>query len=387
MSGTLVFAGGGTGGHVFPMVAVAEAVRRLSSDTSLVFVGTERGIETRVIPERGWALELLEVLPIRGGGARGAVRGAIKAAGVLPAARRLLRAHAPDAVFSVGGYAAGPVTLAARTLGIPVALLEPNSAIGLANRLIAPLVQRAYLAFDEAGRFFGRGVATRTGVPIREGFEPRPFSFHPGEPLRILLAGGSQGAQALNEALPEALSRVKAPVTVVHQAGRGKEAPVSEAYRRLGLGERAEVLSFIDDMPARIAAAHLVVGRAGASAVAEICAVGRPSLLVPYPFAGDHQRHNAESLARQGAARCILAAEATAERLAAEIEALATDPTALADMAEQAQAIGRPEAASAIARDLLELAGESKARRDRSSKADPSGPGSSAVHLSVTEGA
>ena len=351
---TLLFAGGGTGGHVFPMVAVADAVRDVAPDLRLVFVGTPRGIEARVIPERGYELHLLEVAPLRGGGVGGALRGAVRAARAVAGARKLVRGLGPAAVFSAGGYAAGPVALAARTLGVPVALMEPNSAIGLANRLIAPFVQRAYTAFEGTERHFARATVLRTGVPLRKGFEPRPYRHRSGA-LGVLVLGGSQGAQTLNDAVPRALARVARPVRVVHQAGGGRDAGVRALYGELGLS--AEVLPFIDDMPAALTAADLVIGRAGASAVAEVCAVGRPAIFVPYPHAGDHQKHNARAVADASAAVCLLNAEATVERLAAEVDRLAAEPNALSNMAARARSLGQPAAASVIANDFLRLSG------------------------------
>lgn len=353
---TLVFAGGGTGGHVFPLLAVADAVRALSPETRLVFVGTNKGMETRLVPERGYELELVKVLPIRGGGLTGALRGIGRAAGAIPDARSIVSRLEPRAVFSIGGYAAGPVALAARTLKVPLALMEPNAEAGLANRLIAPFVQRAYLAFPESQRYFGAGVTLQTGVPLRDGFAPAPYDA-PREELRVLVLGGSQGAKSLNEAVPRALSQLGGVVRVVHQCGRDHEATARALYAELGFGERALIAPFIDDMPRALREADLVIGRAGANAVAEICAVGRPSLLVPYPFAGDHQKHNADSLAREGAASWLPSAEATPERLAEKLRTLMSDPARLIAMADSARRLGRPHAARAIAEDLLALAG------------------------------
>jgi UDP-N-acetylglucosamine--N-acetylmuramyl-(pentapeptide) pyrophosphoryl-undecaprenol N-acetylglucosamine transferase len=354
---TLIFAGGGTGGHVYPMIAVADAVRALAPELRLVFVGTERGMETRVVPERGYELELMRVLPIRGGGVLGAARGVARAAALVPEARALVKKLNPSAVFSIGGYAAGPVSLAARLLGIPIALMEPNSVIGLANRLIAPLVQRAYTAFPESEKHFKSSVILRAGVPIRQGFARAAYAAN-AQGLRILVLGGSQGAKALNEAVPRAVARIPSNFSLVHQCGAAHEADARRLYAQLGLASRTEVVPFIADMPAALASTDLVIGRAGASAVSEICAVGRPSLLIPYPFAsGDHQRVNAESLVRAGAAVCLLSTEATPERIAAEITALAADLARLDAMAEAAAELGRPDAAHAIALDLLGLAG------------------------------
>ena len=361
--GTLLFAGGGTGGHVYPMIAVADAVRALAPELRLVFVGTERGMETRVVPERGYELELMRVLPIRGGGALGALRGVARAASSVPEARVLVKRLAPSAVFSIGGYAAGPVSLAARSLGVPVALMEPNSVIGLANRLIAPLVQRAYTAFPESEKHFKSSVILRAGVPIRGGFQRAAYMPNLNAP-RVLVLGGSQGAKSLNEAVPHALAEAPSHVTVVHQCGAAHESAARALYAELGLAKRATVVPFIADMPAALAAADLVIGRSGASAVSEICAIGRPSVLIPYPFAsGDHQRVNAESLVRAGAALTLSFAEASPARIAAEITALLQNPMRMSEMAEHAAALGRPEAAHAIAWDLLGLAGLTDAAR------------------------
>ncbi|HEY2405627.1 MAG TPA: undecaprenyldiphospho-muramoylpentapeptide beta-N-acetylglucosaminyltransferase [Polyangiaceae bacterium] len=359
---TLLFAGGGTGGHVYPLIAVADAVRALSPELRLVFVGTERGMETRVVPERGYELELMGVLPIRGGGLGGALRGIWRAAGSLPAGRALVSKYAPAALLSIGGYAAGPLSLAARFAGIPVALIEPNSVIGLANRLIAPFVQRAYTAFAESERHFTPNVVRRAGVPIRAGFDARDYAPSSERP-RVLVIGGSLGAKALNEAVPQAIARLSAAPVVVHQCGRAHEAAARALYAELRL--EAEVVPFIDDMPAALASADLVIGRAGASAVSEICAVGRPSLLIPYPFAaGDHQQVNARALQRAGAAVCVASADATAERLCQELERLLPDAALRAQMAGAARALGRPMAARTIALDLLALASLSSTVQD-----------------------
>lgn len=354
---SLIFAGGGTGGHVFPMVAVADALRRIAPEVEVVFVGTERGMETKAVPARGYRLELMRVLPIRGGGIKGALKGMMRAAAALPEGRALVHQIAPRAVLSIGGYAAGPVSMAARTMGIPLALMEPNAVIGLANRLVAPFVQRAYTAFEGAEKHFRAGSVLRAGVPIREGFDPRPYQRSEGA-LSVLVIGGSQGARTLNQAVPEALARATTPVRVVHQCGQASVDDVRQRYQSLGGGRVAEVVPFIDDMPSAIAGADLVIARSGASAVSEICAVGRPSLLVPYPFAaGDHQRENARTLVRDEAAVMVENHAATAERLATEIDRLAAAPGLLARMAERACSRGKPRAADRIAQDLLELSG------------------------------
>jgi UDP-N-acetylglucosamine--N-acetylmuramyl-(pentapeptide) pyrophosphoryl-undecaprenol N-acetylglucosamine transferase len=263
----------------------------------------------------------------------------------------------PRAVLSIGGYAAGPVSLAAALARIPVALIEPNSVMGLTNRLIAPLVRRAYTAFESAERHFRRSAVVRSGTPLARGFSPRPYPPARDTPT-VLVLGGSQGAVALNETVPRALARLQSEVTIVHQAGPTHDAAVERRYRGLGISARVQVISFIEDMPDALARASLVIGRAGAGAVSEIAAIGRPSVLIPFPYAaGDHQRKNALALEAAGAAVCVPQERATAGRLAELVSTLLADRPRLEAMAASAQAFGRPDAAEQVARDFLELAG------------------------------
>jgi UDP-N-acetylglucosamine--N-acetylmuramyl-(pentapeptide) pyrophosphoryl-undecaprenol N-acetylglucosamine transferase len=354
---TLMIAGGGTGGHVFPAVAVAEAVQRLA-DVDVVFVGTARGVEARVVPAGGWRLEILDVEPMKGGGPSRGLRSAFAAVGATRVALGIVRRMAPRAVLSVGGYASGPGTLAAAVLGVPVAVLEPNSTVGLANRILAPFAKCAFLAWEDAAPPFRAGAVRQYGVPLRAGFGPRPYA--PGRPLgRILVMGGSQGAGPLNERLPEAIGRVALQgraVEVVHQAGRDRDAAVRDAYASAKV-TRATVVPFIEDVANAIANADLVVARAGAGTIAEITAIGRPSILVPLPHAADdHQARNADALARCGASVCLRQEAADPDRLAGEIERLLGDDGARTAMAESARARGRPDAARSVAIDLLALA-------------------------------
>jgi UDP-N-acetylglucosamine--N-acetylmuramyl-(pentapeptide) pyrophosphoryl-undecaprenol N-acetylglucosamine transferase len=342
---------------VFPAVAVAEAAESLA-DVEVVFCGTDRGIEARVVPARGWRLERLVVEPMKGGGARRAVRGALVAARATLHALALVRRLRPRVVLSVGGYASGPAALAAALLGVPVAILEPNSEPGLANRLLAPIARRAYLAWDEAAWAF-RGATIRSfGVPLRPGFAPRAYV--PRDVPRLLVMGGSQGASVLNERVPEAIGmltrRGARAVEVVHQAGAGRDAAVRDAYARAGVFG-VTVVPFIDDVAQAIADADLVVARAGAGTLAEITAVGRPTLLVPFPHAADdHQARNAEALARAGAAAWLRQDAATVPRLASEVERLLGDSALRIAMARAATACGRPGAAHRVGADLLALA-------------------------------
>jgi UDP-N-acetylglucosamine--N-acetylmuramyl-(pentapeptide) pyrophosphoryl-undecaprenol N-acetylglucosamine transferase len=356
----IMIAGGGTGGHVFPGLAVARALVDLA-DIRIVFAGSPRGLEARVVPEHGYALELLDVEPMKGGGAPRAIRGALVAAKATQQARTVVRRLRPAAVLSVGGYAAGPAALACVSQRVPLAILEPNSTLGLANRLLAPFAKRAYIAWTETGRHFRGDKARLYGVPLRPGFDPRPYVPSSG-PLRVLVLGGSQGAQALNEVLPRAMARVERALggralAIVHQAGRDRERAVRDAYAQSGC-RSVEVVPFLDDVAERMAAADLVVARSGAVTVAEISAVGRAAVLIPFPHAADdHQAKNAMSLADVGGAVCIRQEAADEARLADEIAGLLFDDARRVRMADAARDHGRPHAAEDVAKDLISLAG------------------------------
>jgi UDP-N-acetylglucosamine--N-acetylmuramyl-(pentapeptide) pyrophosphoryl-undecaprenol N-acetylglucosamine transferase len=356
---TALIAGGGTGGHVFPMLAVGDAILARDPEARVVYVGTARGIEVHAIGEQGRELVLMDVAPLRGGGIAGFVKGAARAAGSIPEACGLVRRLAPSVVLSAGGYAGGPIALAARLIGVPVALLEPNSVLGLSNRMLTPFAERAFVAFPEAERYLRPSAVRRFGVPLRRAFAPVPYAPSAGA-ASILVLGGSQGALALNEAVPRAIGLARAQgveLRVVHQAGRDREGATRSLYRELGIEASVSVVPFIDEMAAAISAADLVIGRAGASSLAEICGVGRPSILIPYPFAADdHQRRNAESLVEKGAAVAVVQKDASPARLAEELTRLARDPSRRARMAAAAMALGRPDAAARIAEELCALA-------------------------------
>jgi UDP-N-acetylglucosamine--N-acetylmuramyl-(pentapeptide) pyrophosphoryl-undecaprenol N-acetylglucosamine transferase len=260
--------------------------------------------------------------------------------------------HRPGAVFSMGGYVAGPVVLAARMCRIPCVLMEPNALPGFTNRKMAAWTARALVNFEETLQFFPR--AELTGVPVRREFfeiQPKP----PGTPMTLLVTGGSQGSQKLNEAGRASwklFSEAGVAIRILHQAGRGKAAALEPALRDSGL--HGEVIEFISDMPRAFAEADLVVCRSGASTVSELAAAGRPSVLVPFPYAADnHQQRNAEAMERSGAAKLVLDSEITGERLFREVVALIRDPDALREMGARARAMARRNAAERAA-DVLE---------------------------------
>lgn len=360
----VIVAGGGTGGHLFPGLAVAEELRRRLGQVELLFVGTRKGIEARVLPEKGERVEFLEVTPLKGRGPVDLLRSVARLPTALSAARGIVRDFAPDLVVGVGGYAAGPVVAAAKTLGIPTAILEQNAHVGLTNRWLSKVVDRAYVSFEETLERFGAG-ARLLGNPVRadlvalahrastdpEGFEARANT--------VLILGGSQGASALNEAVPAALALLKSrhpDLRIVHQCGRAGEEDVRAAYASHGL--KADVRPFIDDMASAYGSAALVIARAGATTLAELSALGRPSILVPYPFAAeDHQTKNARALESAGAAICLPQDQLSSERLAAAVDSVLGDVSARGLMAEAARGLGRPDAAAAIVDDVCEWLG------------------------------
>jgi len=354
----ILIAAGGTGGHVFPGLALADALAK-QADVDILFVGTPRGLESKLVRAAGHAIELFDVTAIKGGGASQAARGGWSAALAIGRALHFVRARAPRVVVSVGGYAAGPVALAAAMLGVPVAIIEPNSVMGLSNRLLAPLARRIYLAFEEARPRLAGTKVRLSGVPLRAGFVPQSSIRSPKR--RVLVLGGSQGAQALNERLPEALGRVatedgSSGLEVTHQTGDGRENAVREAYARAGLPE-AHVVPFSTELPRDLAWADLVVARAGAGTIAEIAAVGRASLLVPFPHAtDDHQAKNAAAYSNTGSAIWVRQEAADGMRLSLEVGRLLADDERRLRLARCARSQGRPDAARTIARDLLDVA-------------------------------
>jgi UDP-N-acetylglucosamine--N-acetylmuramyl-(pentapeptide) pyrophosphoryl-undecaprenol N-acetylglucosamine transferase len=307
----VIIAGGGTGGHVFPGLAVAHELR--AQGAQVTFVGTARGLEARVVPEQGFALELLDVQPMKGGGFARAARGAGVAAVAAIKATQLVRRLRADAILSVGGYAAGPVSLAAALMGVPLAIYEPNAAPGMTNRWLKAFAKRAFVVWPEAARVFGEEKSRMLGVPLRRAFlEARAAADLDAKPtrgsrvLRVLVLGGSQGAKSLNLALPVALGPFK--VEVVHQTGPRDEDAVRALYRDTRASDvPVRVLPFINDVAAELAAADLVIARSGASTVAEVGAMGVAAIFVPFPYAADnHQEQNARSLEKRGGCACVL---------------------------------------------------------------------------------
>jgi UDP-N-acetylglucosamine--N-acetylmuramyl-(pentapeptide) pyrophosphoryl-undecaprenol N-acetylglucosamine transferase len=347
----VVVAGGGTGGHLFPGIAAAEALSRRRR-CRITFVGSSRGIETRVVPKRGYPLRTLPVRALRGQGPLGFAAAALRVPASVGSAWKILGELRPDVLIGVGGYASAPAVVAARLRGVPTVLLEQNAHPGLTNRVLARFADRVCVAFPESAAYFPPAKTIETGNPVRPPDE-KPRTAHGG--FSILVFGGSAGAHRLNEVGVEAIARLEREgLRVLHQTGEADLESVRRRYREHGID--ADVRPFIDDMAAAYAAADLVVCRAGATTLAELTALGRPAVLVPYPYAADdHQRKNAESLVRRGAAAMILDRELTPEGLAGAIAQLREAPDRLAAMAAAARALGRPDAAERVVDVCLEL--------------------------------
>jgi UDP-N-acetylglucosamine--N-acetylmuramyl-(pentapeptide) pyrophosphoryl-undecaprenol N-acetylglucosamine transferase len=348
-----LMAGGGTGGHVIPALAVARELRARGHE--VFFAGTERGLEAKLVPAEGFRLEKIAIGGLNrvGLGQKLATlaRLPIATAGCLPMVRGL------SAVFSMGGYVAGPPVMAALLRRVPVVAMEPNAVPGFTNRAMGRWVSRALISFAETAAYFPAGRTEITGLPVREEFfrlAPKPR----GEALNILITGGSQGSRTLNEAARRSWPLLRewgAPVRVVHQTGRAGFEALRDEFARAGL--EGEIVPFITDMPAAFAAADLVVCRSGAGAVSELAAAGKASILAPFPFAADdHQTRNAEAMARGGAARMIADAAMTGEKLASSVKELAAEPGALERMSAAARQFAHPGAARRAVEILEEAA-------------------------------
>jgi UDP-N-acetylglucosamine--N-acetylmuramyl-(pentapeptide) pyrophosphoryl-undecaprenol N-acetylglucosamine transferase len=358
----VVIAGGGTGGHLYPGIAVARELIARRPGAGVSFAGTARGIEARVIPREGFPLDLIRSGGLKGKSIGDRLRGLALVPVGLADAWRVVSRRRPDLVIGVGGYSSGPVVLAAALRGVPTMLLEQNAVPGLTNRLLAPFVRAAAVTYEQTAKFFG-AKAFVSGNPVRPevlaaGSSPESDGDDDRSITRVLVFGGSQGAHAINvamvEAAPELASRGPR-LRLTHQTGERDVEMVRDAYRRSGL--QAEVEPFLFDMGRRLGQADLIVCRAGATTLAEITAAGRAAILIPLPTAtDDHQRRNAEAMAAHGAAEVMLQADASGARLADRIRALAGDAAARARMAGAARRLARPDAARTIVDRALGLA-------------------------------
>jgi UDP-N-acetylglucosamine--N-acetylmuramyl-(pentapeptide) pyrophosphoryl-undecaprenol N-acetylglucosamine transferase len=357
---SVLIAGGGTGGHLYPGIAVARTLLARAPDAQVTFVGTATGIESRVVPREGFTLEVIRSAGLKGKSLRSLARGlALLPASALDAWRVLSRRR-PAVVIGVGGYSSGPVVALAALRRIPTLLMEQNAVPGLTNRLLASVVSAAAVTYEQSRARFG-GKAFVAGNPVRpEFFRGEAYGTHGSPPgaARVLVFGGSQGAHAINVAMVEAAPRLAAAasaVAITHQSGERDLEMVRDGYRRAGLEARVE--PFLFAMDREMNTADLVVCRSGATTLAELTASARPSILIPFPGAtDDHQRKNAEALATAGAAHMIDQRDLTGDRLATAILALAANESERRRMSAAAAQLARPDAAAVIVDRILELA-------------------------------
>lgn len=347
----LVIAGGGTGGHLFPGVAVAEELRARRPDAVITFVGTKRGIEARVLPELGWPLEFIDVSGLKTVGVVGAIRGLLRLPRALWQARSILRRLRPDVVLGVGGYASGPIVVAARLAGIPTAICEQNSIPGLTNKLLGKLVRKIFLAFDNSGQFFSSAKIEMSGNPVRRALvrQLSAGSAPARDAIGVLVCGGSQGATAVNELASQALIALAAQhqLDIVHQTGTRDLAATTQRYADAKVA--ATCTAFINDMASAYQNADIVIGRAGATTVAELAIAGKPAVFIPFPFAANnHQELNAREMVERGAALSFRQRELTADKLAEALRGLLSDPTKRAAMGTAMTSLAKPNAAGTV---------------------------------------
>lgn len=350
----IVIAGGGTGGHVYPALAIASAIKAKNENVRIHFVGTEKGIESRLVPQSGYKLHCLPVAGLK----NTSILSRVKALLLIPVAVMksfgLLMRLKPAAVLGVGGYASGPFVMAASLSGFKTAVWEPNAYPGLTNRILARFVRSAYVVFEHAAKIFGGRNVTLVGMPIRKGIAP--FSRPAHQTLRVLVFGGSQGARGINTVVSDAVVR-GGPwlngVELVHQTGRHDIDWVQEKYKNAP--SNVTVLAYLDDMEKRYQWADVVICRAGASTVAELAAAQKCSVLIPFPFAADqHQQKNAESLVAKDAAQMVLQKDFTVEKFVAILEAFKAEPAKIAGYERNIAQFHKPEGAEFIAQQLLD---------------------------------
>jgi len=350
----IVIAGGGTGGHLFPALAIADELRRRTTSRDIVFIGGKRGLEVRLVPLAGYPLRTLSMAGIKGRGVVARVGAGFLALVAVVRCLGWMVRRRPALVIGVGGYASGPAVLAASLLGIPIMLMEQNHFPGATNRLLARRAAVVCVPSNAARERLG-GIGVVTGNPVRAEFF-RAQDNPGGDPLRLLIFGGSRGAHSINMAMGpvvRGLANTENPPRVVHQTGQNDLATVRGFYETYP-SDRFEVHPFLDDMPERLAAADLIVCRAGAMTLAELAAAGRAAILIPYPHAADdHQRHNAQTVVDAGAARMIADDRLETEELEDQLKELLADPEALGRMGDAARRLAHPDATTRIT-DLAE---------------------------------
>ena len=357
----LIVAGGGTGGHLFPGIAVAEEFLSRDPANQVLFVGSERGIEARAIPRLGYQLELISAAGIRGKGSLAKLKGAAMMLYGYAQSRKILQQFKPDLVLGVGGYASLPMVMAARGMEIPRYIHEQNALPGMSNKVLSRVANKVFISLEESAKFFPKDCTLLTGNPLRkqilEMLTGNVQEQQQSETFQLFIFGGSQGAHALNIALPQAVAQLspeyQARLKITHQTGEADLQQVQAAYQANGI--EADVRPFIDDMATAYHRAELIICRAGATTIAEVTALGKACLFVPFPHAtDDHQRKNAEALLKKGACEMLVEQEIGGKGLSNAIARLMENRDALKLIGENAAALARLDAARVIVDQMLE---------------------------------
>ena len=362
----IIVSGGGTGGHIYPAVTIANQIKEKQPDAEIIFVGTREGLECEIVPRYGYPIEFIEVAGFQRKLSLDTIKSTFKLLAGLIDALKLIRKIKPDLVVGTGGYVCGPVLFLAALQGIPTCIQEQNAMPGVTNKILAHFVKKVFLGYQEAGKYFGgNSEKIFTGNPIRKEILEvsrataiEKFKLDPAKKT-ILVSGGSRGARSINDAmaLVETSLAGRSDVQVIHIPGEtGHEKFIGQVEKNVLMSDNIKVFSYMHDMPLALAAADLAIFRSGAIGLAELMARGIPSILVPYPYAtANHQEHNARAVEGAGAAVVILDKELTGEILLKQIESLLADDSKLQKMKAAAKALGRPEAAEDIARKVLAL--------------------------------
>jgi UDP-N-acetylglucosamine--N-acetylmuramyl-(pentapeptide) pyrophosphoryl-undecaprenol N-acetylglucosamine transferase len=357
----IIIAGGGTGGHLFPALALTEAFKGRDPANEILLVGSQKGLETRLVAEAGHPRRTIEAVSLKGKSFWGKVRALIAVPKSLCQSWGLIHSFRPDIVLGVGGFASGPVVLAAWAMGYRTAIHEQNAFPGLSNRILGRFVDQTFISFAGSARHFPRQRSILTGNPIRKRIRQQAGEREGGmkSEFTLFIFGGSQGAHRLNLAMTEALSDLrefKGRLQVIHQTGEKDYAEVQEAYRREGF--MAEISPFIHDMDRAYTAADLVLCRAGASTLFELMAMGKPAILVPYPYAANnHQTLNAQTLVNAGAALLVANGDLSGAHLSRMLRQLFEHPEKLKEMGDRAAALAKPDAAETIVKLCYEMVG------------------------------
>jgi UDP-N-acetylglucosamine--N-acetylmuramyl-(pentapeptide) pyrophosphoryl-undecaprenol N-acetylglucosamine transferase len=351
----IIIAAGGTGGHIYPGIAVAKEIARRGLNAKVLFVGTARGLETKIVPDNGFELALINSAGLKNVGLLGKLKGLFILPKSFLEARRLIKDFQPDVVVGAGGYVSGSVLLMASLMRVPTLVMDSNALPGFTNRRLAPFVTKAALTFEEAVKFFGKkGIVT--GNPVRKEFFDIPPKQRENEKFSLLVFGGSQGARAINAAMVESLKHLqvfKNRLRITHQTGETDFETVQKGYAENDW-KSADVRRYISDMVSEFAETDLIICRAGATTCAEVAAAGKAAMMIPLPTAADdHQRKNAEALVGKGAARMILQKDLSGESLAREIIDLIEKPEKITEMETSAKKLAKADAAERTV-DLIE---------------------------------